>query len=381
MATPEELARIDAGPQTPSEKIWFDKYSHERLQAWRQVQDPEADACTELMEFKKPTGLLSEVERRATEEGGVFQAFLDHCHTVPEWVDFDLMELGIRMYRRYSVLQGLVLMCSSLVEGYAHNKPAQVLVATGRLQKDVSRRIYETGQMLHNMVGPEGLRPGGVGHRTLMEVRLLHSAVRQFLKRSPGKFDVSKHDLPINQEDMAGTILEFDFMVVRGLKRMGVNINREQHEAMHYLWRYAGYVLGVREELLTSTLEEQEVLALQLTSHLYSPTRDSEALAKALLRDMSNKPPFRLPYDALLALSRYLIGDKVADDLNIRSSMSSRVAVQMVRGMLGTVSRVVPVLPDPVLKRMEGINFALGRKVLSMELGDNPANWGFKAMA
>lgn len=381
MATPEELARIEAGPKTPAERIWFDKYSHDRLQAWRQVQDPEADACTEQLEFQKPTGLLSEVERRAREEGGVFQAFLDHCYTVPEWVDFDLMELGIRMYRRYSVLQGLVLMCSSLVEGYAHNKPAQVLVSTGRLQKDVSRRIYETGQMLHNMVGPDGIRPGSVGHRTLMEVRLLHSAVRQFLKRQPERFDTARYDLPINQEDMAGTVLEFDFMVVRGLKKLGCSITREQHEAMHYLWRYAGYVLGVREELLTSTLEEQEVLALQLTTHLYSPTRDSEALAKALLKDMSNRPPFRLSYDALLALSRYLIGDKVADDLNINSSMSSRAAIQALRGVVGTMTRVVPMLPDPVLKRMEAMNFSLGRKVLSMELGDNPATWGFKAIA
>lgn len=381
MATSEELARIEAGPQTPAERIWFDRYSHDRLQAWRQVQDPEADACTALMEFQKPTGLLGEVERRAREEGGPFQAFLDHCYSVPEWVDFDLMELGIRMYRRYSVLQGLVLMCSSLVEGYAHNKPAQVLVSTGRLQKDVSRRIYETGQMLHNMVGPDGLRPGGVGHRTLMEVRLLHSAVRQFLLRNPERFDTERYDLPINQEDMAGTVLEFDFMVVRGMKRLGVNISRKEHEAMHYLWRYAGYVLGVREELLTSTLEEQEVLALQLTTHLYSPTRDSEALAKALLRDMSNKPPFHLPYEALLALSRYLIGDKVADDLNIQSSMSARVAVQMVRGVVGTMSRVVPVLPDPLLRGMERANFALGRKTLAMGLGGNPASWGFKAIA
>jgi len=381
MATPEELARMEAGPQTPSEIIWFDRYSHANLQKWRRVQDPEADACTAEMAFTRPTGLLTEVERRAREEGGVFQAFLDHCYQVPEWVDFDMMELGIRMYRRHSVLQGLVLMCSSLVEGYAHNKPAQVLVSTGRLQKDVSRRIYETGQMLHNMVGPDGIRPGSVGHRTLMEVRLLHSAVRQFLARDPSRFDVEKYDLPINQEDMAGTVLEFDFMVVRGMKRLGVHITREQHEAMHYLWRYAGYVLGVREELLTTTLEEQQVLALQLTTHLYNPTRDSEALAKALLRDMSNKPPFHLPYEGLLALSRYLIGDTVADDLNINSTMPAAVAVQMIKGLTSTVSRVTPFLPDAVLRRMESLNFEIGRRTLSAGLGDKPANWGFKAMA
>jgi hypothetical protein len=380
MATPEEIARMTAGPQSPAEKIWLDKYSHARLQAWRQSQDPFADACTALMQFRKPSGLLDEVERRARDEGGVFQAFIDECFRIPDWVDFSMMERGRRFCRRHGALQGLILMCSSLVEGYAHNKPSQVLVSTGRLQKDVSRRIYETGQMLHNMVGPDGLRPGGVGHRTLMEVRLLHSAVRQFLKNNP-RFDVEKYDQPINQEDMAGTILEFDFMVVRGMKRLGLHVSRADHESLHYMWRYAGFVLGVHEDLLTATIEEQEVLALQLTSHLYSPTADSEALAKALLRDMAGRPPFMLSYEQLLAFSRFLIGDKVADDLNIHSSVTSDAVVRMVRAALVLGSAGQQLLPDFLLRRIESWNHDLGRRMLQQGLGDNPASWGFKAIA
>ncbi|MGB1465835.1 MAG: oxygenase MpaB family protein [Alcanivorax nanhaiticus] len=380
MATPQEFARYQQGPQNPQERVWWDRYSHANLERWRRVQDPLADRCAAQIKFTRPSGLLDEVERRAKEEGGDFQAFLDHCYTVPSWVDFDEMELGRRMYRRNGALQGLVLMCSSLVEGYAHNKPSQVLVATGRLQKDVSRRIYETGQMLHNIVGDEGLRPGGLGHRTIMEVRLLHAAVRQFLSDNP-RWDVEKYDLPINQEDMAGTILEFDFMVVRGLKRLGVNISRREHESMHYFWRYAGYLLGVNEALLTTTLEEQEIMALQLTSHLYDPTPDSESLAKALLRDMSGKPPFNLSYDVLLAFSRYLIGDRVADDLNIHSSVPAGSAVRIVRTAIQAASISIRMLPDPAKRILEGLNHRLGRRTLQIGLGENPARWGFKSLA
>ncbi len=380
MATPQELARYQLGPQNPQERVWWDRYSHANLERWRRVQDPLADRCAAQIKFTRPSGLLDEVERRAKEEGGDFQAFLDHCYTVPSWVDFDEMELGRRMYRRNGALQGLVLMCSSLVEGYAHNKPSQVLVATGRLQKDVSRRIYETGQMLHNIVGDDGLRPGGLGHRTIMEVRLLHAAVRQFLSNNP-RWDVEKYDLPINQEDMAGTILEFDFMVVRGLKRLGVNISRREHESMHYFWRYGGYLLGVDEALLTTTLEEQEIMALQLTSHLYDPTPDSESLAKALLRDMSGKPPFNLSYDVLLAFSRYLIGDKVADDLNIHSSVPAGSAVRIVKTAIQAASISIRMLPDPAKRVLEGLNHRLGRRTLQIGLGENPARWGFKSLA
>ena len=380
MATPQELSRYQQGPQNPQERVWWDRYSHTNLDKWRQIQDPLADRCAAQIKFTRPSGLLEEVERRAKEEGGDFQAFLDHCFQVPAWVDFDEMELGRRMYRRNGALQGLVLMCSSLVEGYAHNKPSQVLVATGRLQKDVSRRIYETGQMLHNLVGDDGLRPGGLGHRTIMEVRLLHAAVRQFLRNNP-KWDVDKYDMPINQEDMAGTILEFDFMVVRGLKRLGVRISRQEHESMHYFWRYAGYLLGVDENLLTTTLEEQEIMALQLTSHLYDPSPDSESLAKALLKDMSGKPPFNLPYDVLLAFSRYLIGDKVADDLNIYSSVPASSAVHVVKTAIRAASISLRILPDPAKRALEGFNHKLGRRTLQAGLGGDPARWGFKSLA
>ena len=143
----------------------------------------------------------------------------------------------------------------------------------------------------------------------------------------------------------------------------------------------AGYLLGVDEALLTTTLEEQEILALQLTSHLYDPTPDSESLAKALLKDMSGKPPFNLPYDVLLAFSRYLIGDRVADDLNIYSSVPASSAVHIVKTAIRAASISMRILPDPAKRLVEGFNHNLGRRTLQLGLGDNPARWGFKSLA
>lgn len=380
MATNEELRRMRRGPVTALERIWWDKYSHEKLQTWRFVCDEKADACIREIMRKRPTNMLEEVERRAKSEGGVFQAFLDHAYSVPNWVDFDLMEKGRRVYCRFAPLQGLVLLCSSLVEGYAFNKAVQVLVQTGRLEKDVSRRIFETGQMLHNIAGPDGLRPGGIGHRTLMEVRLLHAAVREYIHRS-GKWDEALYEKPINQEDMAGTVLEFDFMVVRGMKALGLRLSEDERISMHYFWRYAGYLLGVNDALLTETYQEQEVLALQLHSHLYSPTKEGELLAKSLLRDMANKPPFRFPLPVLHAFSRYLIGDELADTFTIKSNVSGRAAVQMVKTATLGMSYGHRLFPDFVLKFMERGALAVGRNALQEGLGNDPARWAFKSMA
>jgi len=141
------------------------------------------------------------------------------------------------------------------------------------------------------------------------------------------------------------------------------------------------YLLGVDEALLTTTLEEQEILAMQLTSHLYEPTADSESLAKALLRDMAGKPPFNLSYEVLLGFSRYLIGDKVADDLNIHSSVSAATAVRMVKTAVSAASFGVRFLPDPAKRALEDLNHRLGKRTLKAGLGDDPARWGFKALA
>jgi len=380
MPTPEELERIKQGPQTPQQRIWWERYNHKKLEEWRQVCDEQADACTALIKRGRPSDMLDQVETLARSEGGVYQQFIDHCFQVPGWVDFDILEQGSRVFKRYAPLQGLVLLCSSLVEGYCYNKPAQVLVSTGRLQKDVTRRIYETGQLLHNMVGKGHIAPGSAGHRTLMEVRLTHSAVRQFLWNS-GKWDAEKYDQPINQEDMAGTVLEFDFMVARGIGRLGVNLSDEEKSLMQYFWRYAGYVLGVKEALLPANVDEQEMLALQLATHLYQPTADSEKLAKALLRDMAKEPPFHLPEGVLIAFSELLVGPVVARDINLHASPADRLKVRMIRQAIQLVAKGRFMVPNGFNRLLEQGNHRMRRKNIFQGLGGDPAQFAFRSLA
>lgn len=380
MLTAAERRRLALGACNPLERVWFDKYSLERLQAWRQVCDEPADACARQLRFQRPAAMLAEVERRAAAEGGVFQDFLAHAHTVPGWVDFDMMESGRRVMGRYGLLQGLILLCSSLTAGYAFNKPNQVLLATGRLQKDVSKRIFETGQFLHNMTGPEGLRPGGVGHRTILEVRLLHAAVRHHLL-STGHHDTEHYQQPINQEDMAGTILAFDFVVARGLRQFGVMLSEAERAATHYFWRYAGWLLGVDEALLPASPAEQDVLAAQLFTHLYAPDERGAELARALLRDMANQPPYHLSERVLHGISRSLIGDELADAFGLTSGMSTEAALAVARAAIRLADAGMHLLPDFGLRRLEHFNFQLGREALLQGLGREAGRWGFEHMA
>ena len=44
MPTAEEFQRYQEGPQSPQERVWWDRYSHRNLEKWRQVCDDKADA-------------------------------------------------------------------------------------------------------------------------------------------------------------------------------------------------------------------------------------------------------------------------------------------------------------------------------------------------
>ncbi|OUS26160.1 hypothetical protein A9Q99_19475 [Gammaproteobacteria bacterium 45_16_T64] len=380
MPTPEEYRRIESGPQSPQEYVWWDKYSHENLEPWRKICDEKADTCTAKIKRGTPAQMLDEVISRASSEGGAFNAFLSHCYTVPDWVDFEELEKGRALFRRYAGFQGIILLCSSLVEGYTLYKPSQVLISTGRLQHDVTKRIYETGQMLHNIVGDDGVRPGSVGHRTCMEVRLLHSAVRQFLWKSD-KWDSTVLDEPINQEDMAATVLGFDFMLTRGLKKLGVELSTEEHAAMHYYWRYVGYLLGVDESLLTTTPKEQEVFALQVTTHLYRPTEGGESLVKALLASMSHKPPFYLSEDFLLAMAAHLGGVDLERDFHLQYSRRSAIKVKALAQLGRLYNLGEKRLPKPVLTLYGSVLHRFRRRSIVTGLGGDDVRYAFKGIA
>lgn len=290
---------------------WKEKYTDEFLDGMRQTCDPLADAVASAMQRQRPSAMLDEVEARAKSEAGVFQAYLDQLHKVPEWVDWSLIEKARRVNLGFGEVRNLALMASSLLEGYSLSKASHVLFATGRLRQDVSRRLYETTQLWHNMSVRDSLRPGQQGHRMIMEVRLLHAMVRKHLKHHG--WDVKTYDEPINQEDMAFTIVQFDYLAVRGMERMGASLSEEDRAALHHLWRYVAYLNGVTEAIITLSPAEEIYLYDRIRARNYQPTEESRMLTATVLQSLAQQPPFHFPAELFYEVSRLCLGDELAD--------------------------------------------------------------------
>ena len=370
------MADFDAEKFPPRTHRAYARYAPHVLDFWRTVGDPLADAVCAIIARSRPGNMLADVELRARNEGGIFQSFLEQCHTVPDWVDFERMEAWRHFAHRHGVAAAGVLLTGSLVEGYTLRRANKVLVGTGRLQTDVARRIYETTQMVWNIGQEGGIRPGGIGHRTLMEVRLLHAAVRHFLLRRGG-WNHRGHGFPVNQEDMAFTILEFDHLVARGMQRLGVPLPQEVRESQHHFWRYAAWVLGVDEFFLTVSPDESTVLYAQICAHQQDPDEDSVALAHSVLTAMAGKPPFHMPAPLLMAQARLLVGDGLADRLRLPRSRTWRAVLGANRLLYAGVNRLLPLIPGGE-RLAEEAGLALGRRTLEKGLGGDPADFSFK---
>lgn len=357
---------------------WQAKYADSRLDRMRQTCDPLADAVAALIERQRPSQMIDEVFARAKSEGGAFQDYLDHAHTIPAWVNWDAIEHARRVNLAFANVRAIALLVSSLVEGYSLSKAAHVLISTGRLHQDVLKRVYETSQMTHNISVPDGMCPGHPGHRTMMEVRLLHAMVRKYLRYRG--WDTALYDQPINQEDMAFTIIEFDYLAIRGMERMGASLTADDRAALHAQWRYGAYLNGVDGSLITESPEEEVYQYERIRARQYNPNEESRALALAVITALAGQPPFNLPAALLFELSRLCLGDELADAYQLPRHKRWEQAVQLYR--LGNQASTLAHYRLPGFGRLsESLNFRLIRKALVDNLDANPDKRAFRHIA
>ncbi len=301
------------------------------LLAWRQRADPLADDAVAAL---RDRGDPLDGVRALAPSNEACARFVEATRALPHWYDARSLAAGRRMATRHAPLTFLVLLAGSLVESFAVPDGAAVLVKTGRLQRDTTRRIYETATLVRALLFDGAERPGEAGHEALLRVRLLHAFVRRWVTAS-GSFDVARLGVPVNQMDMLHTLLVFSHVVTRGLVTMGVQVSDAERDSWCALWRLAGHVLGVEDALLFKSVDDERVRYDEVRAH-YAPDDGSRALAHAVLRALAGEPPFFLPRAALDQIARTLLGGELADAFFLENSSAWQRALSLTtRGVHG----------------------------------------------
>lgn len=326
MKFPSRYVHLDAARRRHGDRV-------DRFGAFLTVGDGAADAALDALADRPRLERDALFDRCLTSGVGsvpdapdAVRALFASVDHVPYWVDRARLDRGGRAFLESGVLGGIVLGAGSLVAGYcspAGNKP---LIFSGRLASDVPRRLAETSRFVEVVSAPGGMRRDAEGLRACVKVRLMHASIRRALLRSP-KWRLDDWGVPINQCDSCGTLLLFSHTVHGWLARLGHVMTPQERDDFLHLWRYAGYLLGVEEELLCATHEEAAAQWDLLSTTQEPPDDDARSLARALMEsgrlaartsDQEDAARKRIPF--AYALSRYLIGDAYADALGYPKS-------------------------------------------------------------
>lgn len=292
--------------------------------------DPLADAVIDEMRtmpggrgFALVNEILAHPDFPVDKRPPAIRAFFEHLDVVPVWVDWNTMRRGNELLLRSGIMGGIVLAAASLVFGYtspAGNKP---LVFSGRLTEMAQRRLAETSRFVQAVGQYDGFRRAGEAFAITVRVRLMHAQVRAMLRKSP-KWKTDQWGDPINQHDMAATILLFSLVFLAGIRQLGIETAPDESASFMHLWRYAGHVMGVDTEILPTSEFEAWSLADLIRATQGPPDDDSRALTAALFN--SEFENAKTPEQKRMALfrremgrgfCRHLIGAELADQLRI----------------------------------------------------------------
>lgn len=361
-----------------------DRWTATFLDSMRQQGDELADSTAQAIfqsgELRSANALfgwlVSEDGVPATQGIPELESYLQQSAQLPEWADEKQIRKGEEIFLKWGPEAIVVLAGASLPECYVMRTIAKVLGETQKLEDHVERRVRETAQMVLDVMSPAGLVGAGP-HRGILaaqKVRLMHASVRHLIlgdddsAQKPGlgrhlgamDWDRETDGYPINQEDLAVTLMTFSHVILRGWEDLGIGLRTDEKEAYVHTWNVVGHIMGVHQDLLPlGGPEEAATLFNTIKARQKARTDDGQALTASLIafwKKMSIPPrilTLRLPE----MLMRELLGEETADMLGVpRLSAVDRAT----RRVLLVLARAFNFARHEVYHHVDGVGHIAG---------------------
>lgn len=301
-------------------------YSNEFLNAKRQLGDPQADEFiqhvfsdanrkTQLQQWMRGGSApnhLSELKEAFPQF-----AFIQNSAEMPAWADPSLMKAGSAFFARHAQMIMSLLGVLSLPYCYTAAKGAMVLYLSELIQKQTTKRLYDTAIFVWEVMAPDAFAETGNAYEEILKVRIMHAAVRYYTF-SGGKWDDS-WGIPINQEDMAGTNLSFSLIVLRGLRLLGYSVSHQQEAAFMHIWAVIGHLTGLTDDLIPENMKTAEQLDRAIKTRQFCISEHGRQLTQSLTDHIMKVNKSSASKNDILGLMRYLLGTEIADMLAIQA--------------------------------------------------------------
>lgn len=313
---------------------------------------------------------LRDVGKPAYDPPPQVKAYLTDHRALPEWADLEKIRRAEELFAGHQLLVVTALFCASLPECYAIDREAKVLYRSRALADQTLRRVRQTGEFILNVMAPGGLSaqaPRGDagwedGRVHALVVRLLHAVMRRLMDaglppeitspslteggerpdiRDPAVqwlFAFAPPDTeaggmpgvrasaeaigdedytPLNQLQLAFTLLTFHYVIIRGLEAAGVRWKPRDREAYIHAWNVAGHFVGVRHDLMAWTYEEARDLFERIKRLRGGVTEPGKQLTARLLEALQAVVPRDFLDGAPLATMHLMLGPETAGQLGL----------------------------------------------------------------
>lgn len=251
--------------------------------------DPPADTLVQWMQafgMGPARGMFEQALERGIDQlpdaPAPLKAFFAHIENTPTWVDRERLERGVAASHLSGLTGMRVLRDAGLMAGYQAGAINKTLVATGALDKSAARRIAETTKWRMDCSREHGMDRFNEGFKNTVRVRIIHAIVRHHVASKP-QWDTAAWGVPVNQLDMQATYLGFSVVYLLGQRVMGTWLSKPEAEDVMHLWRYVGWLMGVKEEWLCDSEEAGRIALYQNLLSQAPADFSSQQLGRALM--------------------------------------------------------------------------------------------------
>lgn len=289
--------------------------------------------------------------------------FFDEAKKMPEWADPDCIKDSEKIFKNNGILTCLLFFCASLPEVYLIPDISAVLNVTGQLENATEQRIRATATMILSVMLPGGLTKGeGIGVVLTLRARLIHSLLRYLIlhgdpsliqKQSPsssdkiitgvkkagppqGMFDAliragwdfRNKGLPCNQEEMAYTLLTFNYVFIRSMRRLGLKLNSNEEKSYMHAWNIVGHFMGVDKDLLCFDFDSAdqlfEKIQFRAEQGILASHESRSNLGEALMAPIERSIPQKQLKPFARLITEFLTSKRTVQGLGIDTRVRSK---------------------------------------------------------
>ena len=356
------------------------------LDQLRNQTDPEADAVVEALIHDHGIGAANRVFAHMRTAGPlpedtpeVLRDFLSSCCSLPDGLDWDRVDRGAEAFMERAASGSLILLASSLPQGYASPALCEILAISNDLATNPYKRLMGVVQLLVNLSLPGAFRPGGEAIVSAQKLRLLHAGVRTLVPRyCPNYCD--HYGAPVSHENMLATIMAFSYLVTEGFQRLGLHF--EEAEDFYYSWKIFAQMMGIHppdapndDSLVPANLGEAGRFYASYARRYYTDASENPhgpILAAQNLKMMEEMIPRRLGRLGLDKAPRIIMTELLDADalarIQVAPATGGRLMEELLRGGLRIgemVAHHAPTLVEVVARHIfqEMIDKARGGEV------------------